>query len=163
MPTPTYTPLATVTLGTTASSVTFSSIPATYRDLVVVASGTLSTNNLDIILTINADTTAGNYSRVAMSVTTSGTTASFTVEPRAITGWGYWGNDQVANSILQLMDYSATDKHKTLLTRSNRQSSGLDAIATRWANTSAITSVALSPTSSTFSSGCTFSLYGVIA
>ena len=40
MPTPTYTPLATVTLGTSAASVTFSSIPATYRDLILIFDGT---------------------------------------------------------------------------------------------------------------------------
>jgi len=34
--TDTYRPLATITLGSTASSITFSSIPATYRDLIIV-------------------------------------------------------------------------------------------------------------------------------
>jgi len=164
MPTTTYTPLATLTLGTTAASVTFSSIPATYRDLILVASGTMSTNNLDINMTLNSDSTDANYSRVWMSGRSDNNTAvSSTASNRRITAWGYWGNDQVANSIAQLMDYSATDKHKTVLARSNRVSSGTDAIAMRWANTAAITSVQLSPTSSTFASGCTFSLYGVIA
>jgi hypothetical protein len=36
MPTSTYVALATTTLGATAASVTFSSIPATYRDLLLV-------------------------------------------------------------------------------------------------------------------------------
>jgi len=164
LPTPTYTPLANVTLGATASSVTFSSIPATYRDLVVVAAGTMSTNNLDINLTLNSDSTDGNYARVWMSARGDNNTAvSSTASNRRITAWGYWGDDQVANSIAQLMDYSATDKQKTVLIRSNRQSSGVDAIALRWANTAAITSLQLSPTSSTFASGCTFALYGIVS
>jgi hypothetical protein len=48
MPTPTYTPLATVTLGTTAASVTFSSIPATYRDLIFVLSGLGGSANITL-------------------------------------------------------------------------------------------------------------------
>jgi phosphoserine aminotransferase len=163
MPTPTYTPLANVTLASTASSVTFSNIPATYRDLIVVVAGTTSANSIDINLTLNSDTTDGNYARVQMSGTSSNTAVSGTDNTRRITSWAFWRTDEVANSIVQIMDYSATDKHKTLLTRSNRAGSGLDALATRWANTAAITSVAVSTSSSTFASGCTFSLYGVIA
>jgi len=157
------TALASITLQEASSSVTFSGIPQNYRDLVIVAVGTMSTNNIDISIDINSDSNNSNYSRVDMSGTTSGTTASFTVEPRRITGWGYWGNDQVSNCIVQIMDYSVTDKHKTLLARANRQSSGLDAISLRWANTAAITSIALAPTSSTFAAGSTFNLYGRIA
>jgi hypothetical protein len=64
MPTPTYTPLATVTLASTASSVTFSSIPATYRDLVVVHNnfGTVN-NDANSNFRFNGDS-GSNYSRV---------------------------------------------------------------------------------------------------
>ena len=55
MPTPTYTPLANVTLGAAASSVTVGSIPATYRDVicVVVAEGSTT---LQGRIRLNSDT-----------------------------------------------------------------------------------------------------------
>ncbi len=57
----TYEPLATTTLGSAASSVTFSSISGSYTDLVVVFSGTAGGGNSNLILTFNSDT-GSNYS-----------------------------------------------------------------------------------------------------
>jgi hypothetical protein len=65
MPTSTYVALATTTLGATAASVTFSSIPATYRDLVLVYNGTTSAN-IGVDVEFNGDTNSANYSRVFM-------------------------------------------------------------------------------------------------
>ena len=79
MPTPTYTPLATVTLGTAASSVTFSSIPATYRDLILVVNATTSADGIPS-LRFNGDS-GNNYSEHGLSSTGSvigsGATSSF--------------------------------------------------------------------------------------
>jgi hypothetical protein len=158
MPTNTYTSLATVTLSTATSSVTFSSIPNTYRDLIFIVSGQLVNNTAtDTLLRVNGDSSS-SYSRVYMYsngvVSGSDTTTSFLP-------W-YTRNNQ-GNSIGHLMDYSATDKHKTLLVRSNEPTTdGLSAQAQRWANTSAITSMTFS-TSNNYAAGTTFSLYGVIA
>ena len=160
MPTPTYTPLATVTLGSTASSVTFSSIPATYRDLIVVWDGTISSpSSTTISFRFNGDTGA-NYSSVYM-FGSGASTASGTNLPNGMAF--QQGAGGVINAIATVMDYSATDKHKTWLSRSNSTADLVMAWAGRWANTAAITSVALIPSSSTFASGNTFSLYGVIA
>jgi hypothetical protein len=63
------------------------------------------------------------------------------------------------------MDYSATDKHKTVLSRNNVAGGGVDAFANRWANTAAITSVEVrvSTGGQFFATPTTLSLYGVIA
>jgi hypothetical protein len=64
--------------------------------------------------------------------------------------------------IVQIMDYSATDKHKTSLARSNRADSGVDASAIRWANTAAINSITLLQTNGrTLEAGATIALYGI--
>jgi hypothetical protein len=77
---------------------------------------------------------------------------------------GFTLSSPVSNNITQIMDYSATDKHKTLLSRKNTSSVVVNAQAGRWANTAAITSIVCTVDSgATFSSGSTFSLYGVIA
>jgi hypothetical protein len=159
MPTPTYTPLATVTLGSTATSVTFSSIPATYRDLIVVHSGLLTSGGQEIRLRYNGDS-GNNYIYVEMSGTGSSATSSTATLSYAYGGLVY---TTAANSIVQIMDYSATDKHKTGLTRSNNPANNVVAFAHRWANTAAITSLELSIGGNLWAAGATFNLYGVIA
>jgi hypothetical protein len=61
------------------------------------------------------------------------------------------------------MDYSATDKHKTYLSRSNNADNGTTALTGRWANTSAITTVAISSQTGSIRTGTSISLYGIVA
>jgi hypothetical protein len=161
-PVSTYVPLATIELTSTDSEIVFSSIPATYRDLVLVARGTLNTSNTDILISLNGNTTDANYSRVFMFGDGS-TTGSGTTNPRLLTAYAFWGAASQAMFVTQIMDYSATDKHKTILTRGSRASTGVDAVANRFASTAAITTVALTTVAQSFASGATFSLYGIQA
>lgn len=156
MPTPTYTPLATVTLGSSASSVSFSNIPATpYRDLVLVADGTSSTSDF-CFLRFNGDTS--NYTRVGM-LGVGASVISFADSDASAIGFQSTGR---SNNIVQIMDYSATDKHKTYLSRNNVNAAQVQANAHRYASTSAITSLAIVPATGTISTGTTFSLYGIV-
>jgi hypothetical protein len=161
MPTPTYTPLATVTLGSSASSVTFSSIPATYRDLILVFAGTRTGNN-NVQYRFNSDT-GTNYSTVIAAGNGSGTTSSAESLSFLFSTSYTLQTDTQLNTILQVMDYSATDKHKTTLLRFAQAGSGVSMAAGRWANTAAITSVQIYTGNNDFGFGSTFSLYGVIA
>jgi hypothetical protein len=160
MPTPTYTPLATVTLASSASSVTFSSIPATYRDLILVMNGSPSTGSY-AFLRFNGDS-GSNYNYIFMyGDGSSAVSQSFTSQTQ-----GYIGNiDATVRTtfIAQVMDFSATDKHKTFLSRNGQAAGLVIATAGRWANTSAVTSMSVNINSGTFSIGHTFNLYGVIA
>jgi hypothetical protein len=161
MPTPTYTPLANVTLGSTASSVTFSSIPATYRDLILVADCGVSSGAEAMAMRFNADT-GSNYNYVVATGNGS-TTSSFAVSSTIFARLGsiYTGSN---NFVASVMDYSATDKHKTVIARGNSAANLVAMVASRWANTAAITSVTVLPdVANTFTAGSTFSLYGVIA
>ena len=149
MPTQAMTALATTTLSGDAS-VTFASIPATYRDLVLVVR---NTSTVGVLLANFNNDTATNYTRVQM--TGSGGTASSAADTR--------GNIRTANAtnalqILQIMDYSATDKHKSVLVRTNRPGE-VAAYAQRWADTSAINEIDVTLTSGTFTG--TMGLYGI--
>jgi hypothetical protein len=163
MPTPTYTPLATVTLGSAAASVTFSSIPATYRDLVLVQRVLQNTTGVrQGIIRPNND--SFNASLVFMdgsgSATASGTGSILTTFFMAS---GPAANTPIT-AITQIMDYSATDKHKTILNRSGSSFDPVSAYASRWASTSAITSLVYLPNQGgNFSAGSTFDLYGIVA
>jgi hypothetical protein len=164
MPTPTYTALATVTLGSSASSVTFSSIPSTYRDLIfVMRAGT--SENANNRMRFNGDS-GNNYLMVTMQGSGSSATASSNNNLTNIPiDWSAFTTPTVGdtNHIVQIMDYSATDKHKTTLNRANRAAGFVDALACRWANTAAITTIAIIPGGGTWLTGSTFDLYGIKA
>jgi hypothetical protein len=149
-------------LAASSSSVTFSSITQIYGDLVIVITGS-TTANADLGLRFNGDSGA-NYSFVYMggngSTTLSGTAAS---QPQIVLDAYFWRSTEISTCIAHIMDYSAADKHKTVLSRNNVAGGGTDAFANRWANTAAITSVEIRNPAQSFASGTTFSLYGVIA
>jgi hypothetical protein len=171
MPTPTYTPLANVTLGTAAASVTFSSIPATYRDLIVVVAPIMTTNDVGFNIRFNSDTGA-NYSYVlarGLANVTPVQSQSYSSQTE-IFGAGFslgQGTSSPTTVLLNVMDYSATDKHKTILnrfgTRRDNGDSEVGMLAGRWSNTAAISTILLVTGSSTFAANTTVSLYGVIA
>jgi hypothetical protein len=144
-----------VTLGSSAASVTFSSIPATYRDLILVCEYTNASNPL---LRFNSDT-GSNYSYVRMY----GNGSSASSDNGSDTGFAIATGSATSGqtSIIQIMDYSATDKHKTVLIRNGLASTFVNASANRWANTAAITTVSFQV--GTYGAGSTFNLYGVIA
>jgi hypothetical protein len=161
--TPTHVLLNQVTLAASTSSITFSAIPQTYGDLVVVFVGRSNSggSTQGFATRFNEDT-GSNYPRVSMlgngSFTTS-TTASQTFIANPIAG------DTLSSVIFSIMDYSQADKHKTVLFRANVTNGHLfGATAGRWSNTTPIASITLfDENNNGFTSGSTFSLYGVIA
>jgi len=160
-------PLATITLGSSASSVTFGSIPATYRDLRLVITIPNGYSGSGSGIKFNSDTDyTNNYSRVVMGG--NGTSAysfsnSGASNPTANHDLGALRSD--SNLIADFMDYSATDKHKTVLARENGAANESAAQVTRWASTAAVTTITLTTDGSpaNLPAGSTFSLYGVSA
>jgi hypothetical protein len=158
MPTPTYKALATVTLGSAASSVTFSSIPATYRDLVLVAD-VIGTSTSSAAFVLNTDATTTNYNRVINIGFGSGGGTPFAANENNVFGMNTAGR---TFAIFQIQDSSATDKHKTSLYRITDPDAETVMGAIRWSNTAAVTSVRLS-TAGSFATGSRFDLYGIVS
>lgn len=160
MPTPTYTPLATVTLASAAASVTFSTIPATYRDLILVFRGTLTTATLnELELRINGDT-GSNYTRVYAYG--DGSTVGSSSDTFNSYRFSYGNNTNPFTLITQFMDYSATDKHKTMLNRDSQANRTSVMGIGRWANTAAMTSLSVFCVQN-MASGTTLNLYGIVS
>jgi len=158
MATPTYDLLASTTLTTSASSVTFSSIDQSYGDLILVTCAK-ATNTDDSWIAFNGDQSAGVWSRVRMIGDGSTTaTASFSAQP---VGYVLRDTTEFSVNIAHINDYSATDKHKTVLSRTNTANTDVRAYASRWGNTAAITSIKLDHDGSDYQVGSTFNLYGV--
>jgi hypothetical protein len=154
------TAIATVTLQVAAPSVTFSGIPNNYRDLIIVSNNLGTVNNVDAIMRFNGDSGA-NYSRVLMYGL--GATAGSGTDANQAQISLFFPRITVGASTTHIMDYSATDKHKTVLVRTDSPDYATFAGAGRWANSSAINSIYLQPNSGSFAPGATISLYGRIA
>lgn len=161
MATPTYTPLANITLGSNASSVTFSSISQAYRDLVLVINGKVTGAQSNTYLFCNSDTTQSNYSWVRMLGSGSGSVSSSTASNAGVADFDSAGSGAVA--VVQIMDYSATDKYTTRLSRHDDQASVAIAYVSRWNNTAAVTSLTIQHNGSNLAAGMSLALYGIAA
>jgi len=161
----TYTKIASSTLGSAAATVTLSSIPATYTDLVLIMNAGSSVNNADIDINVNGDTGA-NYSRTILygdGATAASVRESSTTKFRLT----YFGNASIVFSwigIVNFMNYSNTTTYKTFLSKArNATNYGVNDQAGLWRNTAAISSMVITNASGTFSTGSTFNLYGITA
>lgn len=162
-----YIALANVTLGSSSTNITVSSISQGYRDLVLVINAA-PTAQTQFRLQFNEDTNSNYFSVNMMGSGTSASTGSgqsnaFTMP---------YAQSLVANnffmSVINIMDYSATDKHKTALVRNTKIDTvngfgTTDATAYRWSNTSAINSLLIKTDSGSIAAGSTLALYGVLA
>jgi hypothetical protein len=162
----TYTPIATTTLGSNTASYTFSSIPSIYTDLILVVAGQVS-SNVSIACQVNGDT-ATNYS-VTEIFGDGGTASSFRnsnnaqITVASIGAQINSGSQWV--STLHFQNYSNTTIYKTILGRTSAAATGVNAIVGLWRSTSAITSIKFMgyAGSSGFTTGTTFTLYGIAA
>jgi hypothetical protein len=159
----TYTPIQTYTATGSQSSITFSSIPSTYTDLILVSNVATAASTSNPRLRFNGDT-GTNYSYTHLSgtgsATSTGRESSITSIPLvAIT---FMNTTYDMNFILHIQNYANTTTNKTVLTRTNKASVGVDAIVGLWRNTAAINSVEVfTSNGQNYSSTSTFTLYGI--
>jgi hypothetical protein len=161
----TYEPIASQVLSSTATNVTFSSIPTTYTDLVVVVTGTVSSSTTDLFMQVgngSLDTTT-NYSRTYMLGSGSGTDSNRSTSVTSILG-GNLTTTVGSYCIYQIMSYANTNVFKTVLMSSSMQGNWVARVVGLWRSTQAINTVSFFNNSSiAFASGSTFALYGIKA
>jgi hypothetical protein len=162
----TYVPIFTQTLGSATSTVTFSSIPSTYQDLILeISPFTTAAGGIDINMTFNGDS-GTNYSRTYL--TGNGTSASSNRNNSTsyirLTVSGFASNNSApATTIAHIMSYANTNINKTTLNRSSSGTNGTDMVAGLWRSTAAINSIALASSGGNFDVNSTFTLYGLAA
>lgn len=158
----TYEPIATTTLGSAASTVTLSSIPSTYTDLVLVFGGKNGSGvNYEINTQLNSDT-GSNYSYTNLR---GNGTSAVSFRESSITSFRlFYTENTMGNAIVSFNNYSNTTTYKTYLSRSNSPSYSTDAVVGLWRSTSAISSISMTVAGSgQFQIGSTFTLYGIKA
>jgi hypothetical protein len=159
----TYTPIASQTAGGSVSSITFSSIPQGYTDLVLVFTGSVSSGSGDLGLRFNSDT-GSNYSTTFLSSQAGGISGKSTSATSiTATEYSYLDNVRSTLSTINFASYSNTTTYKSIMARSGKTGYGVESKVGLWRNTNAITSITAFTTGSNpnFTSGSTFSLYGI--
>ena len=161
--TATYEKIATTTLSSTSNDVTFSSVPATYTDIVAICNTSITSGSADLWFNFNSDT-GGNYSITFMSATGSAVQGARNTNATkmSVTNYGYL-ETTIGTYIVNIQNYSNTTTYKSTLTRANTTSNGLAFGGGLWRNTAAISTIKISPSTSTFVSGSMFTLYGIKA
>ena len=168
----TYTLISSQVLASSASSVTFSSIPATYTDLVLRASAKISTTTsyfTSVTLNFNGDT-ASNYSDTYLwGYNTTVSSSSDNSDVKMYLGGIDNSTASVANVFgfteLYIPSYLASQNKpisnsniseiNSTVNWSNRTTAGL------YRSTAAITSITLTPISDNFVTNSSFYLYGI--
>jgi len=166
-----YESIATVTGTGSASTLSFTSIPSTYKHLQIryISRSTAGSAGLSgIQVTANSDTTSGNYSY--HRIVGDGASASAYGQ----SGLDYIGlNSNSANTsgmyavgVLDILDYTSTNKGKTfrLLTGGDLNNTlGIITLRSQgwFATSAAITRIDLTTSVGNFDTNSTFALYGI--
>lgn len=156
----TYTPIYATTLSSTATSVTFSNIPTTFTDLVLVFNGGENGSNRDFQLRFNGDTSA-NYSATRMLG--DGSTAQSSRSTNATYIEGVVGNSMCA-AVYNIMNYSNAAINKSVIFRIGDPTSRTSIYSAIWRSNSPVTSITFTSESTyVINSGSTFTIYGIKA
>ena len=166
-----YESIATTTVGAGGSAtVTFSSIPSTYKHLQVrgiVRNTAAGTSINGIFAQFNSDT-ASNYSRHNLIGDGASATATASTSTTNVLAGQYPQGGTTASIfsgfVFDILDYGDINKYKT-----TRASGGVDLngsgqirlISGNWRSTSAITSITLTPEDANFAQYSQFALYGI--
>ena len=158
----TYVALATQTLGSAAASVTFSSIPATYTDLVLITSvQNNSGGNRAMQIILNADT-ATNYSGTYLTGDGSTAASGRSTSVAYLDTFATVPGAEFGTCIFNFQNYANTTTFKTVVSRSGSAGTNARTAASLWRSTAAINSIKFQlGGADLYSTGSTFSLYGI--
>lgn len=162
----TYEPIATTTLGTAASSISFSSISSAYTDLKIILVASNTTNNFNIRFRFNSDT-GSNYDSLILygyNTTAGAGNENAMTENIANYSQGMPVTPNYGLYTFDVMSYAGSTFKTTINTASEDLSSQgeVSRIVNMWENTSAINAISIRVTGGNFTVGTTATLYGIL-
>jgi hypothetical protein len=159
----TYTPIASQTLASAASSVTFSSIPADFRDIVLVVEA-LGSTTLQGRIRLNGDA-GSNYFLQRLSGSGSAVSAQRldTQSAGQLSSVAQATTTSALTLVANIMNYSTTATTTVIASRAGNASNGTEAFTTMWNNTSIVNAIEIFTSTGNWAAGSTFSLYGIAA
>jgi hypothetical protein len=158
----TYEPIQRVTATGSSTSISFTSIPQTYTDLILIFSGFATTGNFYI--RVNSDTSS-IYSQTQLrgNGTVAGTSRE-TAQSNVYIG-DYISDpiSAISNAVMHFNNYANTTTHKTFLLRGNNSAKFTDVNAGLWRSTAAITGISVHSSGANLDSTSVATLYGIKA
>lgn len=165
--------IATATGTGSSGTITFSSIPSTYKHLQlrILARGSAAADGADVLFRLNSDTTS-NYAQHTLLGDGSGPITGAGANISSIYANYAWWSITAANLtasvmgtiIVDLHDYSATTKNKTLRIFGGYDVNGTGYVyltSGLWRSTNAVNTITLSLTAGSFTTSSIVSLYGI--
>ena len=160
-----YESIATVTLGSASSSISFSSIPSTYQHLQIRAlTANSSFPSTSAYLYLNSDTTLANYYQHFLygdgSSAAAGTGGNTALNPLMGSGM----STGPAATIIDLLDYQDTNKYKTIRLLNGYDTNGGGYVwfaSNLWKNTAAVNTFTITAPVGSFNQYSSFALYGI--
>ena len=149
------------------STITFSSIPSTYKHLQVRGFAKSVTSDATASFTFNGDT-AANYSFHGTGGQGSTMASYASTSASSMKAFGYnrgMGYDGGVVMIIDIFDYADANKYKTIRSLWGMSSGGsgeAQLVSGNWRSTSSVTSMTFTPSSGTFGQYTHFALYGVL-
>lgn len=165
----TYQKIASTELSSSAASITFSSIPATYTDLLILASVRTASSSVSTEITFNGDT-ATNYSDTAFFNSSGSATSSRRSNVSRILVIGMDNSTTTANTFSNSEIYIPSyriNAQKQIYTNAQReeliatQTTGNSVGSGYWRNTAVINSITLTGNGGSYATGSSFYLYGI--
>ena len=164
-----YESIQTITVGAGGSSgISFTSIPATYTHLQV--RGIWAHSAIDVAAVIGFNSATTSYTQHLISGNgESSVLAGANRSVDGITGIGMTiacpsGSGGFGSSVVDILDYTNTNKYKTVKAFTGQNVNGNGRIRMYsgiWVNTNAISSIQITPNNSTFLQYTRFALYGI--
>ena len=165
---PTYKAIASTTVGAGgASSITFSSIPQTYTDLVLLVSARTdrASTQDDFTLEYNGTTTNGSMRRLYGTGSAAGSDLDSGLQRMGYIDGGNATASTFGNTMLYIPNYTSSNNKSSSsdgVAETNATNVNMAMIANLWSNTAAITSIKLTPaTGATLQQYSTATLYGI--
>jgi hypothetical protein len=169
-----YESIASATGTGSSTTITFSSIPSTYKHLQIRGIGkrlvSTASGGVTVKVTFNSDS-GSNYSKHALigtgsSVAATGSASQTAINiDAAISSSNASYTNIIGVTLIDILDYSNTTKNKTLRavsgTELNNTNGEIYLTSGLWMNTNAITSITLTSETNNFSSISTYALYGI--
>lgn len=161
----TYKLIASTTLTSDTTTVTFSSIPSTYTDLAIFVSGrcTISDNFRGSYISFNSSTS--NFTGIYLQGAGSGNGVSGSLaryvgaNPAATATANTFGNKWI-----YIPNYAGSNNKSfsvDSVAENNATAAFDELMAGLWSNTAAITSISFAHDSNDYATGSTFYLYGI--
>lgn len=170
-----YESIATVTVGTDATSISFSSIPSTYASLHIRMMSRMNAYNANANitsrLTFNGDTSStywfhwleGNGS----AASAGGSSNTYINIRSSVMDTADSNTNAFAVGIIDIHDYASTNKNKTVRYLAGNEKNvantayRITAGSGLWSSTSAVNSITLTNEIDKYETGSVFSLYGI--